>query len=453
MNIIKFKEKDIKSNKGIAMITLVVTIIILIIIASISLTRITGDDGLVNRAKSAKQETNVSDEKTLLETEVFSSKAENKRGNLEYDIVKSKIQRNIKDITIEPGNDFPILVTYNNSGNKYKIDDIGNVKQHIVYDRTGIQVGDYVTYTSPTSSVTFNKDETGYSSYESSPATLSRKTLFRVLDIKEDGGMDLLGVVTSSDPTIFFSGANGYNNAVYTLNKKCSDLYKDTANGITARSVREEDITSKYNSTGIDAISSYINSTVEGLATGSSITEVDKTNKKVTYVRRKGYYPDIFKYEAGGILDGTATTGEITGSQAYGGYNGLTALTYSQVTNNNGGTLTVPYTYISLSTTASYFDNTEGNASNYQNMFFGMNGHYWLASRCVGGYSGNADFYLRIVRSGFVLAGYSLFGSSGDAYDRSARVCPVVSLDSDVQVTKCSGTNSSSNTHTVVVSY
>ena len=95
--------------------------------------------------------------------------------------------------------------------------------------------------------------------------------------------MDLLGVVESSDPTIYFSGAKGYNNAVYTLNKKCSDLYKNESKGITARSIKEEDITSRFSSTGTDAISSYISTQVGNLSTGSYIADVDTTNKKVTY--------------------------------------------------------------------------------------------------------------------------------------------------------------------------
>ena len=328
-----------------------------------------------------------------------------------------------------------------------KTTDAVTVSQFAV--RAGIKVGDYVEYTSPTASVTFNNLETGYSSYESSPATLSRKTKFRVMNINQDGSMDLMGVVESSDPTICFYGANGYNNAVYTLNKKCSDLYKNESLGITARSIKEEDITSKFNSTGTDAISSYISTQVGNLTTGSYITDVDTTNNKVTYVRGSGYYPDIFQYEAGGVLDGTATSGAITGSQSYSGYNGLTTATYSQVTNNNGGTLIVPYTYYYITPTSSYFDNSDGNASQYQNMFFGTNTYYWLASRCVNCGSNSAFFGLRWVNSSDIYAYYLFYSSCGHSY-RAYHVCPVVSLPSSVRVTPCTGTNSGTNMHTVV---
>ena len=128
--------------------------------------------------------------------------------------------------------------------------------------RAGIKVGDYITYTSPTASVTFNGDETGYSSYSTTAKTLNRKTLFRVMDIDSEGNMELMGAMTSDDPTIYFSGAQGYNNAVSVLNNKCSELYKDTSKRITARSINEEDITKRFNSAGKKKMTDYIDSDI-----------------------------------------------------------------------------------------------------------------------------------------------------------------------------------------------
>ena len=48
-------KKTVKNNKGITLVALVLTIIILIILAGISISVLTRQDGIINKAKSAKQ--------------------------------------------------------------------------------------------------------------------------------------------------------------------------------------------------------------------------------------------------------------------------------------------------------------------------------------------------------------------------------------------------------------
>lgn len=49
--------KNVKSNKGITLIALVITIIILLILAGISIATLTGENGLLSKANTAKTET------------------------------------------------------------------------------------------------------------------------------------------------------------------------------------------------------------------------------------------------------------------------------------------------------------------------------------------------------------------------------------------------------------
>ena len=49
--------KNIKDEKAITLVALVVTIIILIILAGISISLLTGENGIIERTKTAKQET------------------------------------------------------------------------------------------------------------------------------------------------------------------------------------------------------------------------------------------------------------------------------------------------------------------------------------------------------------------------------------------------------------
>ena len=411
-----------------------------------------GNNGILHKAGEAKERTDEFSKDEEIKVAVLGSYGSN--ATLDINKLLTNLST-IKDITVTSTEDngtntFP--VTVKTQYRTYKISSNGDFSEIIQQDRTGIKVGDYVTYISPTESVNFNAKETGYTNYDESsgtPATLLRKTLFRVLNINEDGSIDLIGIVTSSDQYIYLYGTIGYNNAVYTLDKKCNDLYKNSSLGITARSIKEEDITTKLNSTGLDATSSYIRTTLNGLSVQNYITAVDKTNRKVTYKRARGYYPDIFQYETGGLLDGIITTGEITNSQAYSGYNGLTSLTYSQVTNQNGGTLTLPETYYNITPTVSYFDNTNENASIYKSIFFGTGTYYWLSSRCISCQSGSASFMLRRINSEKLGAGglYSTYYNDVNSY---GCICPIVTLSPSTPVTVCTGENSNTNTHIVV---
>ena len=57
MKKINKQKNSKKSNKGITLIALVVTIIVLLLLAGISIQMLTGDNGILNRATQAKEET------------------------------------------------------------------------------------------------------------------------------------------------------------------------------------------------------------------------------------------------------------------------------------------------------------------------------------------------------------------------------------------------------------
>ena len=53
----KVKETTFRKDKGITLIALVVTIIVLLILAGISISMLTGQNGILNRATTAKKQT------------------------------------------------------------------------------------------------------------------------------------------------------------------------------------------------------------------------------------------------------------------------------------------------------------------------------------------------------------------------------------------------------------
>ena len=59
-----------KSNKGITLVALVITIIVLLILAGVSISMVVGENGVLNRAKNATDETAKAQAKEALETSI-----------------------------------------------------------------------------------------------------------------------------------------------------------------------------------------------------------------------------------------------------------------------------------------------------------------------------------------------------------------------------------------------
>ncbi len=94
----------IKSTKGITLISLVVTIIILLILAGVTIATLMGDNGLITRANDAKIATEIADIKEQIQTEILGKQAEN--------------QGNISDSSLET-----ILLKYGTLSNEEKLID------------------------------------------------------------------------------------------------------------------------------------------------------------------------------------------------------------------------------------------------------------------------------------------------------------------------------------------
>ena len=79
MNMEKLK----KNNKGITLLVLVITIIILLILAGITISSITGDNGIIRNAGQAKEQTEIANEKEIVEKATVQAMGNNKYGNIE----------------------------------------------------------------------------------------------------------------------------------------------------------------------------------------------------------------------------------------------------------------------------------------------------------------------------------------------------------------------------------
>ncbi len=122
MNNIRIK------NSGITLIALIVTIIILLILASISITTLTGDNGILRSATDAREQSRIAESKEKIEAIV--ALCFGRKGNIKYDKLKEELENIGANVSNE---NYPIWVELN--GNKFEIDEEGNV---ILNDLAGL---------------------------------------------------------------------------------------------------------------------------------------------------------------------------------------------------------------------------------------------------------------------------------------------------------------------------
>ncbi len=72
----KTNQKE-RKNKGITLIALVITIIVLLILAAVSISTLTGDNGILTKANEAKEMTEIAKIKEEVQTEILAVQAEN----------------------------------------------------------------------------------------------------------------------------------------------------------------------------------------------------------------------------------------------------------------------------------------------------------------------------------------------------------------------------------------
>lgn len=116
------------ATAGITMIALVLTIIVLLILAGVTIATLTGDNGILNQANNAKQQTEISDEKEVIEVAAVQAMGKNKYGELEKDefqkALNNQTGRRKTEVT-DCGENFEVY--FEESKRYYEVDKDGNV--------------------------------------------------------------------------------------------------------------------------------------------------------------------------------------------------------------------------------------------------------------------------------------------------------------------------------------
>ena len=115
--------KKIRENKGITLMALIVTIIVLLILAGISVSALTGDNSIIKQAGNAKSESEIAKEREALEVAVVNAMGKSKKGDISVDKLSPELEG--YNVNIDKFGK-RIIVTFNTSGKKYKIEQNGD---------------------------------------------------------------------------------------------------------------------------------------------------------------------------------------------------------------------------------------------------------------------------------------------------------------------------------------
>ena len=289
-------EKSLKNSNGITLIVLVVTIIVLLILAGITVASLTGEYGLLNKSTTAKEETEKNQFKEELKLAVMRSYKKNNIIELELltnnlSKIEGVTDKNGNPInTSNPVNKLPFKVKKNNEYS-YKITSEGEVE--IVKDviiAEGLTIGSNVTYEHPGNtykweakyaSSDLEADGTADTDLYSGIDGNSRVTSWRVFKIDEDEG--IVQIVPMTTPgKVRLQGAQGYNNGVQLLNEACSCLYEYSPKGITAKNLSMDDIYPLFKESEIQQF----------------------TENNYTLNRSYSYFPRIYEEEIDSVING-----------------------------------------------------------------------------------------------------------------------------------------------------
>ena len=143
---------NLKERKGITLIALVITIIVLLILAGVSIAMLTGQNGILTQAQNAKttNENKSAEEKVKLA--IMAAKSQSTDGSLELDKLTTEVTTNYGGQV--DGTAFPITVTID--GKSFKVDGDGNTilkdsetaGKVTIIEGNGKNVGDIIAITS-----------------------------------------------------------------------------------------------------------------------------------------------------------------------------------------------------------------------------------------------------------------------------------------------------------------
>ncbi len=153
------KTKETNIEQGITLIALVITIIVLLILAGVSIATLTGDNGILKQANQAKENNNSAAAREKVEVEALGSI--DKSGKFNEGIFKTNVEKNIKGSSIRESENSLIVTVdgYNVTVDKESGDVTEVTKSNGKKPSTGVQPGTEVSKTEKDNYTDRNKEK------------------------------------------------------------------------------------------------------------------------------------------------------------------------------------------------------------------------------------------------------------------------------------------------------
>ena len=113
------KNNQLRESKGITLIALVITIIVLLILAGVTISALSGQNGILRNAGKAKEETEKAQVIEQAQIDILGKQADNSNGELERNDIKEVLDKYFKEVPDDFTSD-TVLDTKEEYGN-YKI--------------------------------------------------------------------------------------------------------------------------------------------------------------------------------------------------------------------------------------------------------------------------------------------------------------------------------------------
>ena len=201
---LKNKINMLQKKGGITLIALVVTIVVLLILAGVSISMLTGENGIITRATESNLQTKIGEEKeaiNLAMQALFIDKADNPDNYQNGIINNTQLKNEMDKSTIKPEeitmnettNELTVKFDDSRDNRTYVVEQTGKIGE--VVRREGIKVGDYVDYQYDNADDYIIPDDIDwYSGWSGSSKVVkqNKDVKWRILNIYDDGRVDLI---------------------------------------------------------------------------------------------------------------------------------------------------------------------------------------------------------------------------------------------------------------------
>ena len=138
----KMDNKESRKNNGITLIALVITIIVLLILAGVTIATLTGENGILTRASEAKGQTTIGEEKETVQLAYESVFAEELGGTVSADKLEKELEKTEGTDNVKVTGTTTLKVHFLETDHYYTIEN-GTVNEYVKPELTDVYVALY----------------------------------------------------------------------------------------------------------------------------------------------------------------------------------------------------------------------------------------------------------------------------------------------------------------------